>query len=380
DSQRILPSYELRDDVIRSSPLIMGQQLNVEPCKPISGLFDNHQFDLIDPTVTKPALINIQDCCPNSTLFSFKFPRCGLSEVEKDRLDLFPFSDLTGLQSLTTDYKLSVSAMGQMNSQLIYQDQDFDSQKPLIDFVGDLVRHSKIMIHEDGQVSFIGTRTEIKDILSVVAEFYTSKNSTKWRKSLVPQFNRLDYNATSYYGSALELETVIVAPPKSPEKIKLKPSPKKKGARNKTPVKHRSNYLQACECLLSIIVDKKRNGKTAVSTLKKSGPELPNLLTQFSASIAGTGIAVLFSVMCKVASGRVPFCSSKLLNTGLGLGLVWLSWAVNKLRDTIVMISKNSYKKKGLKDEEMMKKLDKSVKEIYFRAAALMAVMVLRLA
>ena len=84
--------------------------------------------------------------------------------------------------------------------------------------------------------------------------------------------------------------------------------------------------------------------------------------------------------MCKVASGRVPFCSSKLLNTGLGLGLVWLSWAVNKLRDTIVMINKNANKKKGLKDEEMMKKLDRSVKEIYFRAAALMAVMVLRLA
>lgn len=84
--------------------------------------------------------------------------------------------------------------------------------------------------------------------------------------------------------------------------------------------------------------------------------------------------------MCKVASGRVPFCSSKLLNTGLGLGLVWLSWAVNRMRDTIVMINKNSSKKTGLKDEEMMQRLDVSVKEIYFRAATLMAVMVLRLA
>ncbi|KAJ0946408.1 hypothetical protein HanRHA438_Chr01g0003651 [Helianthus annuus] len=378
DSQRLLPSYELRDDVIRSSPLITGQQQNVGPSKPISGLFDNNRFELIDPTVTKPALINIQDCCANSTLFSFKFPTSELTEVEKDRLDLFPFSDLTGLQALTTEYKPNVPVMGQMNSQLVYQDPEFDS--PLIDFVGDLVRDSKIMIHEDGHVSFIGTRTEMKDILSVLAEFYTSKNSTKWRKSLVPQFNRLDYDATSYYGSALELETVIVAPPKSPEKIKLKPSPKKKGARNKTPIKHRSNYLQACECLLSIIVDKTRNGKSAISTLKKSGPELPNLLTQCSASIAGTGIAVLFSVLCKVASGRVPFCYSKVINTGLGLGLVWLSWAVNGMTDTIVTISKNANKKKGLKDEEMMKKLDRSVKEVYFRAATLMVVMVLRLA
>ncbi|KAI3829636.1 hypothetical protein L1987_03763 [Smallanthus sonchifolius] len=356
DSQRLLPNYELRDDVIRSRLLNMGPQQNVGPCKPISGLFDNNRFDLIGPTITKPALINIQDCCPNSTLFSFKFPMSRLTEVEKDGFDLLSLSDLTGLRPVTTDHKPYFHDMGQLNSQLIYQNPEFDSRKPYIDFVGDLVRHSEIRIHEDGQVSLIGTKTEIKDIISVLAEFYISKNSTNWRKSLVPQFNRLDYDETSYYGSAFELETVIVAPPKSPEKMKPKPSPKKKGARNKTIIKHRSNYIRACESLLSIIVDKKRNGKSAIPVLKKSGPELPNLLTQFSASIAGTGIAVLFSVMCKVGSGRVPFCSSKLLNTGLGLGLVWLSWAVNRLRDTIVMINKNSNKKRGLKDEDMMKK------------------------
>lgn len=170
----------------------------------------------------------------------------------------------------------------------------------------------------------------------------------------------------------------------SPEKSKQKASQKKKSNRNKTTIRQNtSNYSEACESLLSIIFDKNRNSSKAaiaIPALKKSGPDLPNLLTQFSASIAGTGIAVLFSVICKVASGRVPFCSSKLLNTGLGLGLVWLSWAVNRLRDTIVMINKNSNKKKGLKDEEMMKQLDTSVKEIYFRAGALMMVMVLRLA
>lgn len=137
--------------------------------------------------------------------------------------------------------------------------------------------------------------------------------------------------------------------------------------------------MYACESLLSIIADKNRHGKTAVLALKKSSPELPQLLTQCSASIAGTGLALLFSVVCKVGPGRVPFCASKLLNTGLGLGLVWLSWAVNRLRDTIVNISKNSGKL-GLKEKEIMKNLDTSVKEIFFRAAALMAVMVLRLA
>ncbi|KAK9057289.1 hypothetical protein SSX86_022124 [Deinandra increscens subsp. villosa] len=392
DSQRILPSYELRDDVIRSSPLKTGLQQNVGPWMPISRLFDENRFDLIDPTGTKPGLINIQGllislssviqwwfgyCCPNSTVFTLEFPMSGL----KDGFDPLSLSDLTGLQSMTTDYKPYFPDTGQMNSsQLIYQNPEFDSQIPLVDFVGDLVRRSEITVHEDGRVSLTGTRTEMKDILSVLAEFYVSKSSTNWRKSLVPQFNRLGYDETSYYGSPLGLETATISPPKSPEKIKLKPSRKKKGGRNKTTIKHRSNYIQACESLLSIIFDKNRNGKSAIPMLKKSGPELPNLLTQFSASIAGTGIAVLFSVMCKVASGRVPFCSSKLLNTGLGLGLVWLSWAVNRLRDTIMMINKNSNKKKGLKDDDMMKKLDLSMKEIYFRAATLMAVMVLRLA
>lgn len=42
------------------------------------------------------------------------------------------------------------------------------------------------------QVAFVGARTEMKDILSIIAEFYLSKNSTKWRKLslLVPQFHR----------------------------------------------------------------------------------------------------------------------------------------------------------------------------------------------
>lgn len=167
----------------------------------------------------------------------------------------------------------------------------------------------------------------------------------------------------------------------SPQKTRLRSSPKKKTNRKagKERELYRKNYFHSCESLLSIIVDKKRQGKTAFLELKKSGPELNQLLTQFSASIAGTGIAILFSVICKVASGTVPFCTSKLLNTGLGLGLVWLSWAVNRLRVTIIHISKNSGKW-ALKEEELMKNLDRSVKEISFRAATLMAVVVLRLA
>lgn len=165
----------------------------------------------------------------------------------------------------------------------------------------------------------------------------------------------------------------------SPEKVKAKPSQKKnkKVARERDLFK--KNYLHACESLLSLMVDKRQHRKTAILSLKKSGPELPELLMQFSAGIAGTGLAVLLSVICKLSCGRVPFCASKLFNTGFGFGLVWLSWAVNKLRDTIVNTSKNAGKI-GLKDEEMIQKVDKSLGEVYFRAAALLAVAVLRLA
>ena len=166
----------------------------------------------------------------------------------------------------------------------------------------------------------------------------------------------------------------------SPKKLKVKPSQKKKNSRKVGRERdlYKKNYFHACECLLSLMAHKRYHGKTAILSLKKSGPELPELLTQFSVGIAGTGLAVLFNVICKVACGRVPFCASKLSSTGVGFGLVWLSWAVNKLRDTIVYISKNS-SKLGLKEEEMVRQVDKSMHEIYFRAAALMAVAVLKL-
>lgn len=166
----------------------------------------------------------------------------------------------------------------------------------------------------------------------------------------------------------------------SPEKIKVKPPSKKTSKKiGRERDLYKRNYFHACESLLSLMINKRQHRRTAILSLKKSGPELPELLTQFSAGIAGTGLAVLFSVICKVAAGRVPLCGYKVLNTGLAFGLVWLSWGVNKLRDTIVYISKNA-SKMGVKEEEMIKSVNKSVNDIYFRAATLMAVAVLRLA
>lgn len=129
------------------------------------------------------------------------------------------------------------------------------------------------------------------------------------------------------------------------------------------------------------MLDRRQQGKTAILTLKNAGPELPDLLNRFSAGIAGTGITVLFNVMVQLASGRVPFCSSKVLSTGLGVGLVWLSWAVNKLGTTVVHLKSRNGGKSGLKEEKMViERVDQSLKEIYFRAVTVMVIGVLRLA
>ena len=118
---------------------------------------------------------------------------------------------------------------------------------------------------------------------------------------------------------------------------------------------------------------------STVLSLKKSSAEVSHFLTQISAGIAGTGLAVLSSVLCKVAFGPVPFSSAKLMNTGFGLGLFWLSWAVIRLNDTISFITKNSGHKK-LSEEEIAGKIRKSMNDILFRTATLLAVVVMRFA
>lgn len=159
-------------------------------------------------------------------------------------------------------------------------------------------------------------------------------------------------------------------------KVKSKSSQKRKTKERDV---SSNSYLHACESLLSVIVDRKQMGKNVIISLKKSGPQLNDLLSRFSASIAGTGVAVVLSVMCRIICNGVPFSASKLLSTGLGLGLIWISSAVNKLRNAVISISRSSGKSSG-QEEQMMDSLDRNLKDFCFRTAAVMAIAVLRLA
>ncbi|XVF21822.1 hypothetical protein REPUB_Repub12eG0123000 [Reevesia pubescens] len=391
ECQSYLPSQLVKQDIAGSFDL-KGNRFQEQP-KPVTALCKAKLIVDVDPTAQMPMVIDKPDAYLDTALFSFgiaekcmrhekmlKFLMSESDEVEKGELDLSLLSDLMGLQPLMFGVHQQP-----YSSSLIYPSSKIDAQKPLLDFVGEMVRDSKIKFNPDGRVVLTGSGTEMKDILSIVAEFYLSSNSTKWRNqlALVPHFNwtqSTEVHASTNLSSP-QLKVASIAPPKSPEKVKLKPSPNKKSSKKLARERdlYKKNYFHACESLLSLMVDKRRHGRTAILSLKKSGPELPELLNQFSAGIAGTGLAVLFSVICKVAYGRIPFCTSKLFSTGLGFGLVWLSCAVNRLRNTVVHISKNA-SKLDLKEEEMIKRLDKSVNEIYFRAATLMAVALLRFA
>ncbi|KAG5072335.1 hypothetical protein AAZX31_03G132900 [Glycine max] len=386
--QTFFPSPVAKADLIRYQSPCLDPSPCEESTKSQNEWFDYKKFVNVDFSVERPMLINDQANCSNAVLFGFGIvEQCSkhdeilkvlMSETAEAGIDGGNLSLLSDLMKLQLS---GIDETQQPSSSLIYPTGKFNIPKHFLYFVQDSALSSKITVHPDGQMTFMGTAIELKDLLSVVAESCLSKWSRRDEKQsmLVPHFSWVNINELERsHSSTLKNQSTLTAPLKSPEKVKLKPSPKKtkKVGRERDLYKNSSH---ACETLLSLMVDKKRCRKTAILSLKKSSPELPELLTQFSAGIAGTGLAVLLSVMCNLACGRATFCTSSLFNTGFGLGLVWLSGVVNKLRATIVNISKNAGKL-GLKEEEMMQKLDKSIRDIYYTAAALLAVVVLRLA
>ncbi|KAG7011207.1 hypothetical protein SDJN02_26110 [Cucurbita argyrosperma subsp. argyrosperma] len=349
--------------------IVIGSELqNIQPpqshgsWKSIIGMPDSNQLVEFDPKVRSLNMIDTQDNRGGSLIFSSRF------EEEFKR----------GLQELKTQH-----CRGPVATSLIFPSCEFDAPEPIMDFVGELIRSSKITIHPDGQILLTETGTKIKDLLSVVAEFYLSKNSLSWSRQsiLVPKYDRLNGGVGSHiYDSPVKLHATTIAPMKSPDIIKVKPSPKRRRSKKVGHERdlYKKNYVHACESLLSYVFNKQQHGRRAIQSLKNSGREVPQFLTEFSVGIAGAGLVVLFSVMYEIACGSVPFCSSKLLTTGFGLGLVWLSCGVNKLRDTIMCISRKAAKV-SLKDDEMIRRVDKSLNDIFFRAATLMMVAILKI-
>ncbi|KAJ6329235.1 hypothetical protein OIU77_010833 [Salix suchowensis] len=359
DCQPYLPIQGARQELTRSNSLVLKLHQHEEPWRPMNRFCESYRCTEIDSTVRTPTLIDVQDARPDSVLFSFGIAeKCSRQEkilqflmsesnkLERDGLDLSLLSELMGLQAVMFD------AQQLSHSPLIYPSGRLDSPKSLVDFVADMAHSSKLTVLPDGRVLLMGSETEMKNVLSTVSEFYLTKNSTMWKTQslLIPEFRRFDTSEVDakIIGSSCKARDTS-STLKSP--VKIKPSRKKKNNRKVGRERdlYKRNYFHTCESLLSLMMDKRR-GKAAVMLLKKSGPELPELLNQFSVGIAGTGIALLFSVICRVACGR----------------------------DTVVYIGKHA-SKLDLKDDEIMAIVNKSFSDIYFRAVTVMAVAVLRL-
>ncbi|XP_047942208.1 uncharacterized protein LOC125189067 isoform X2 [Salvia hispanica] len=302
----------------------------------------------------------------------------GSIKVENGLLELSMLYDMMGPRNLITDSaQQPLTSCGERcicaAESLVYPARELYMNEPKLNIVGDRSSCREHMLQHMGD--------DMTHMVPIISDLHFSKNTvtSRRRAMLVPYFEWRRRGRSNMDPSKLATEKV--EPLNSHVKEKVKTSQKRK-ASPKT-MKERdipsNSYLYACESLLSIIVNRKQQGRNAIASLKKSGPQLNDLLTGFSASIAGTGVAVVLGVVCRVLCNQVPFCASKLLSTGFGLGLVWLSSAVNRLKNTVISISKSSGKL-GAHEEEMMDQLDRNLKDVWFRVAAVMTVAVLQLA
>ncbi|KAL1559686.1 hypothetical protein AAHA92_10001 [Salvia divinorum] len=304
----------------------------------------------------RSTLIDVQDVHPESLLLGFGIAeQCtrhekilellasGSIEVDNGLLELSMLCDMMGPRQLITDSaQKPFTSCGKWclcaTESLVYPARELYLNEPVLNVVGDMSSCREHTMQHMGD--------DVTHVVPVISNLYFSKNTvTSSRRSmLVPYFERRRRGRPNMDPSKVATEKV--APLNSHVKVMAKTSQKRK-ASPKT-MKERdiscNSFLYACESLLSIIVDRKQQG-----------------------------------VVCRVMCNQVPFCTSRFLSTGLGLGLVWLSSAVNKLRNTVISISKSSGKL-GAHEEEMLDRLDRNLKDVWLRVAAVMTVAVLQLA
>ncbi|CAL9134614.1 unnamed protein product [Musa acuminata var. zebrina] len=404
--QILLPVHGRKQDALRFGSVQFNAQHLQGVGRPMHLLPENNQSASLSPMIEKPVLIDMQDSCPNSVLFSFRIAeQClrnekilkllmsGSKLAEGEGIDASLLSEVMGFQEVTIDMlpsphvlvddksSLYEAEMDDCQHSLHLQKQNFVPE-PQLDFVGNLSDTSYFTVYPDGRLLFADSASQTEDLLSIVADFNLPKKTIIGSKQslLVPYFTRRGRGRSQAHKQA---SSPTVATLKRSDNAKLKTLPKKK--KNKKLGREQGlyprTYLHACESLLSALIDKESS--VTIPSLKKSSPEISKFLAQFSAGVAGTGLAVFFSVLCKLVCGRVPLSATRLLNTGFGFGfgfgIFWLSWAINGLRDTIIYVSKNS-SKLNLTEEEIASKVKRSTKEIFFRAAALVAVAILRFA
>lgn len=375
-------------EMLKSSSVNLKLQQKEDIWKTMSTLSNAREtMQMNAGTSWRPLLVDVQDESHyGSVIFSFCVDEWCRNYEQIRRYIISGSTEILDRQAIAIGMPQwqTASCLAEPQSPFIYPSSSSSLHIPPSDVLG--VFDQRINPLSFGQLSPF----DMNHILSTISEHYQFKygNAANRPKQLmlVPYFDRRMTREAKVKSSAQEPESVkpvasLTSPERSKDKRSLKSKRNKKQQMKERDL-NRNNTLHAFETLLSIMVDKQRRGTmvlTSLMTLKKSGNDLSRLLTRVSAAIAGTALAVFLSSACKVAAGRgvAMSASSAVFNTGLGMGLVWLSWGVNSLRDTVISITKSSIKL-GMREEEMLGKLDKDVKQIYLRAVALMAVAVLR--
>lgn len=395
-----LPSPGRRQNIYdsRCAGLQIGTLHPEQSWKFSSSISDSQLFTHM-PVIKKPVLIDMQDTCPDSMLFSFgvaeqctrrdnilKSLAYSSNMTDGDDLNISLISELVGLQTVAVDMcpwsqvpmddELCLNGIGADGTQkIIHPQKQLYAPQPLLNFVGNLSHSSSITAHPNGHVLFRGSAVEMKNLLSIFAEFNLDKGlSNGSRKAMVvPYFTRRRGGHTRTYAqpSSSSFETQTAEPSKRAEKSKSQQ--KKNGNRDPNSERLNMNYLYACDCLIDVYVDKTGDRKMILA-LKDAAPELTHLLTQISSWIGGTGLAVFVILACKAMRGNaVLFTHAKLLNVTFGGGLFWLFLALYKLKDTIDRLSSTRAKRPS-EDKEVANKVRTSVNEILFRSAVLVAV------
>ncbi|PKU73698.1 hypothetical protein MA16_Dca013278 [Dendrobium catenatum] len=409
-----LPGYGNRRDILKSASVLVGSPPVEEKLFP-KNMFPTHKHPQRSIPMSEKPRLNTwleTDAHPDSVLSFGIAEQCTRHEKilkflfsgtsEEDNIDTSLLSNLMGLRTVAIDnYDMfSLYGVGVHDlDHILHSARHFHIPKPLLEFISDSSNVTNVTVHPNRHMLLSGGVSEIKDLLSVAVEFnmlksFTTTIQVHTRAPCQPAVLVFMREPQNHPAIQLLLKVRLAAqdPPDvanccpaplvavCPENMKLKPSPKKKQGKNAARDRdlYQTNYFRACEILLSVVVDKKNNSMVILS-LKKSGPEITQLLTQFSAGIAGTGLAILLSVACKTATGKVLPSSAKVLNTGLGIGFFWLSWAVNRLRETVSYMSRSSNKLK-LTEEEIIGRVDGSINEVLVRALALVAIVLLRFA
>ncbi|KMZ57059.1 hypothetical protein ZOSMA_89G00090 [Zostera marina] len=357
------------------------------------------------PSPSSSAIVDVQDGFQDSSvLFSFGIAeQCGRREKilryltsgsnisDGGALDFSVISDLMGLHTLSIGmpHVPEVDEFGLYEPDMKLQPQlELVSSQPSLNNLVDYLPHqSAITNNQDGKIFVMGTEAEIKDSLSVIAEVYMSQSadrSRQRRQMVIPYFTRSGRRGRNNATTKASANIQSLAPAKSVKQLRKKEKTKS-GRKRKDNIDntfYTDNCSHVCESLLSVFLIKNQN-ESALHSLKKYGHKFPGVLMQLSSAIAGTGLAVLFSVVWNhtgLTAGRMSLSAANtILNTGFGVGLVWLSLSINKLRDTIINIRKNMTRQK-LKDDEMTTRVEKSVNEVFLRAAAVMVLVAFRFA